>query len=120
VLATGETHTVREFADLAFKELDMELNWVGEGTDEKAISKRSGKVIIEVNDKYYRPTEVDMLVGDASKARSILAWFPATGFEGLVTLMVWADYDKVRKEGTKSRVQFGAFVVAATEPDDGM
>lgn len=99
VLATGETHTVREFADLAFKELDMELEWVGEGQDEKGICRRNGKTYVGVEERYYRPTEVDMLIGDSSKAKAMLGWEPKTKFEELVKLMVQADYDKVKKRG---------------------
>ena len=99
VLATGETHTVREFADLAFKDLDMELEWSGIGVDEKGICKKSGRVYVEANDRYYRPTEVDLLIGDASKAKAAFGWAPKTKFEDLVKLMVQADYEKVKKRG---------------------
>lgn len=99
VVATGETHTVREFADLTFKELDMELEWVGEGVGEKGICKKNGKSYVGVDERYYRPTEVDMLIGDASKAKKELGWEPKTKFEELVKLMARADYDKVKKRG---------------------
>ena len=99
VLATGEAHTVREFVDLAFKELDMELEWVGKGAEEKAVCKKTGKTYVEVDERYYRPTEVDMLIGDASKAKEKLGWKPQIRFEELVRLMVKADYDKVKKRG---------------------
>jgi GDPmannose 4,6-dehydratase len=99
VLATGETHTVREFVDLAFRGLDMELEWFGTGIDEKGICKTSGRVYVEANDRYYRPTEVDLLIGDASKAKAAFGWAPKTKFEELVKLMVQADYEKVKKRG---------------------
>ena len=112
VLATGETHTVREFADLTFRELGLELEWVGEGEDEKGVLKKSGErgaksetrlnagtVLIEVDPKYYRPTEVDMLIGDATKAKEILGWEPKVKFEELVKIMVQADWEKVQKRG---------------------
>jgi len=99
VLATGETHSVREFADLAFKELDMELEWVGEGINEKGIEKRTGRVRVEIDPKYFRPTEVDLLVGDASKAKKKLGWEPKVKFEELVKIMVRADWEKVQKRG---------------------
>ncbi len=99
VLATGETHTVREFADLTFKELDMELEWIGEGVVEKGICKKTGKAYVGVEERYYRPTEVDMLIGDASKAKEKLGWKPEIKFEQLVGLMAKADYDKVKKRG---------------------
>jgi GDPmannose 4,6-dehydratase len=99
VLATGETHTVREFADLAFKELDMELEWVGEGKEEKGIEKKTGKVRVEVDPHYFRPTEVDVLIGDASKAREKLGWEPKVKFRELVKIMTHADWEKVQKRG---------------------
>ena len=99
VLATGETHTVREFADLAFKELEMELEWVGEGKEEKGIEKSSGKVRVEVDPKYFRPTEVDVLIGDASKAKKDFGWEPKIRFAELVKIMAQADWKKVQKRG---------------------
>ncbi len=99
VLATGETHTVREFAQIAFKELDINLEWSGEGEDEKGIDKDSGKTIIEVDKNYFRPTEVDILIGDATKAKKMLGWEPKVRFEELVKKMIRADYEKVKKRG---------------------
>ena len=99
VLATGETHTVREFADLTFKELDMELKWEGEGKSEKGVEKKSGKVKVEIDPGYYRPTEVDLLIGDYSKARKKLKWEPKVRFEELVKIMAKADWDKVQRRG---------------------
>ena len=99
VLATGESHSVREFADLAFKELDMELEWVGEGRDEKGIRRKDGKTLIFIDQRFERPTEVDMLIGDASKAREKLGWEPHIRFEELVKEMVRADEEKVRRRG---------------------
>ncbi|MFC2088813.1 GDP-mannose 4,6-dehydratase [Calditrichota bacterium] len=99
VLATGETHTVRELAHLAFKKLDMELEWTGREEDEKGVEKKTGKVLIEIDPNYYRPTEVDLLIGDASKAKEKLGWQPKVKFEELVKLMVQADWEKVQKRG---------------------
>ncbi|HRU92717.1 MAG TPA: GDP-mannose 4,6-dehydratase [Candidatus Marinimicrobia bacterium] len=99
VLATGETHTVREFCTLAFKELDIELEWHGENKNEKGIDKNTGKIIVEVDPGYYRPTEVDILIGDASKAREKLGWQPKIKFEELIKIMVDADFKKVKKRG---------------------
>jgi GDPmannose 4,6-dehydratase len=99
VLATGETHTVREFADLTFKELDMELKWEGEGKSEKGVEKKSGKVKVEIDPGYYRPTEVDLLIGDYSKARKKLKWEPKVRFEELVKIMAKADWEKVQRRG---------------------
>jgi GDPmannose 4,6-dehydratase len=99
VLATGETHTVREFAEHAFRELELPLHWRGTGLEEQGIEERTGRVIIQVDRGYYRPTEVEVLVGDASKARQRLGWTPETRFEDLVRMMARADYDKVAKRG---------------------
>ncbi|HOV98011.1 MAG TPA: GDP-mannose 4,6-dehydratase [Bacteroidota bacterium] len=99
VLATGETHTVREFATEAFAELDMELEWVGEGIEEKGIRKSDGKVVVEVDPRYFRPTEVDLLVGNPAKAKEKLGWEAKTKFKDLAHLMARADYDKVKRRG---------------------
>lgn len=96
VLATGKTHTVREFATLAFKELGIELEWQGKGFDEKGIDKSTGRVLVEIDPDYFRPTEVDLLVGDASKAKKILGWEPKVGIEELVQIMVKADWERVK------------------------
>lgn len=94
VMATGEAHTVREFATLSFKELGMELEWINKGIHEKGIEKNTGMTRIEVNPVYFRPTEVDILVGDASKAKRELGWEPKVKFEDLVKIMVKADWRK--------------------------
>jgi len=99
VLATGETHTVREFVDLAFKELDMELAWSGNGADEKGIDKKTKKVLVDVDPRYYRPTEVELLIGDPTKAKEKLGWIPETKFTELVKIMAKADYEKISKRG---------------------
>jgi len=99
VLATGETHSVREFVDLAFTELDMQLEWIGKGVDEKGIEKSTGKTLVVINPTYYRPTEVDILLGDASKAKNEFGWQPKTKFNDLVQLMAQADWEKVQKRG---------------------
>lgn len=95
VLATGKTHTVREFTALAFKELGFELEWQGKGVDEKGIDKSTGRVLVEIDPDYFRPTEVDLLVGDASKAKKILGWEPKVSFDELVRIMVNADWEAV-------------------------
>lgn len=99
VLATGENHTVREFADLAFKELDMELEWIGEGIDETGIEKKTSKVRVAVDPRYFRPTEVDVLIGDSTKAKKKLGWQPKVKFEELVRIMARADWEKVQRRG---------------------
>jgi len=99
LLATGETHTVREFADVAFKELDMELEWQGNGKDERGIEKRTGKIRIKVDPNYFRPTEVELLIGDATKAKTNLGWESRVKFNELVKVMVKADWEKVQRRG---------------------
>jgi GDPmannose 4,6-dehydratase len=99
VLATGETHAVREFVDLAFKELDMELEWIGEGIDEKGVDKKTGIVRVEVDPQYYRPTEVELLIGNPAKAKEKLGWEPNTKFHELVGIMAKSDWEKVQKRG---------------------
>ena len=98
VIATGEMHTVREFAALAFKEAGIELRWEGEGVDEKGIDVATGKVLVEVDPKYFRPAEVEQLLGDPTKARTLLGWNPRkTSFEELVSIMVRHDMEKVKR-----------------------
>lgn len=99
VLATGETHTVREFVDLTFRELEMPLRWQGTGPEEQGIEEKTGRVMVQVDRRYYRPTEVELLVGDAAKAKQKLGWSPTTKFEDLVRMMARADFDKVSKRG---------------------
>lgn len=98
VIATGEHHTVREFCTQAFHHAGIELEWQGEGINEKGIDKATGKVIVEVDPKYFRPTEVEQLLGDPTKAKTELGWNPRkTSFEQLVKLMVEHDIEKVKK-----------------------
>lgn len=97
VLATGETHTVREFVVKAFGELGMELRWEGEGGTERGVLKSTGKTVVETDPRYYRPAEVDVLIGDATKAKSKLGWAPHVRFDELVRLMVQADFERLRK-----------------------
>ena len=99
VMATGENHTIREFAELVFKELNMELEWKGKGIDEKGIERRNGKTLVKVNPNYFRLTEVDLLIGDASKAKEKLGWEPEIKFAELAKIMAKADWEKVKKRG---------------------
>jgi GDPmannose 4,6-dehydratase len=99
VLATGETHTIREFADITFKELDMDLEWQGEGVNERGIEIKTGKTLVSVNPRYFRPTEVELLIGDATKAQKTFGWKPKVKFEELAKIMAKADWDKVQKRG---------------------
>lgn len=91
VLATGETHTVREFAEKAFRRAGIELVWTGKGVNEKGICKKTGKELVVVDERYFRPTEVDLLLGDPSKAERELGWRRKTDFEALVNGMVESD-----------------------------
>ncbi len=98
VIATGEFHSVREFCTLAFHYAGIELEWQGEGLDEKGIDKATGKVIVEVDKKYFRPAEVDQLLGNPTKAKTQLGWNPRkTTFDQLVKLMVDHDLQHIRK-----------------------
>ena len=98
VIATGEMHTVREFATLAFKEVGIELRWEGKGTDEKGIDIATGNILVEIDPKYFRPAEVEQLLGDPTKARTLLGWNPRkTSFEELVSIMTRHDMEKVRR-----------------------
>lgn len=98
VIATGEYHSVREFTDLAFKACGITLRWEGEGIDEKGIDVATGKVLVEVDPKYFRPCEVEQLLGDPTKAKNTLGWNPRkTSFEQLVRIMVEHDMKYVRK-----------------------
>ena len=105
VIATGQYHTVREFCTLAFKEVGIMLRWEGEGVEEKGIDINTGKVLVEVDPKYFRPAEVDQLLGDPSKAKKLLGWNPQkTSFEELVKIMVAHDMKKVRKLYLRSQM----------------
>ena len=103
VIATGQMHTVREFCTLAFREAGIELRWEGEGVNEKGIDVVSGRIIVEVDKKYFRPAEVELLLGDPTKAKTLLGWNPnATSFEQLVKIMVEHDMRFARKLYAKS------------------
>ena len=99
VLATGKNHSIREFCELAFKELNIQIEWKGKGEDEIGVNAQTGKQLIGIDEKYYRPTEVEQLLGDASKAKEELGWEPKISFEELVKLMIHADWEKVKKRG---------------------
>jgi GDPmannose 4,6-dehydratase len=96
VLATNETHTVRAFIEESFRVLGEEITWEGSGVNERGIQRSTGKTVIEIDPRYFRPTEVDLLIGDYSKARNKLGWVPRTTFRELVSLMVRADWEKIR------------------------
>jgi GDPmannose 4,6-dehydratase len=97
VLATNETHTIREFVEETFKVLDEEIIWRGSGIDEKGILKSSGKEVIRIDSRHFRPTEVDILIGNPAKAKEKLGWVPKTTFKELVKVMVNSDFEKAKK-----------------------
>ncbi len=100
VLATGVTTSIRDFCRLTFKRLGIELEFVGQGVDEKGIDKATGKTLIEVDPRYFRPAEVDLLLGDSTKARNELGWKPTYDLEDLVNEMVDSDLELAKKEKT--------------------
>ncbi|MDY0142780.1 MAG: GDP-mannose 4,6-dehydratase [Bacteroidales bacterium] len=102
VLATNETHTVREFVEEAFKVLGEEIEWKGEGVNEKGFLKSTGKQVVGIDPRYFRPSEVDLLIGDYSKAKAKLGWEPKITFKELVKLMVTADFEKAKKRSNFS------------------
>lgn len=106
VIATGECHTVREFCTLAFRYVGIELRWEGEGVNEKGIDVKTGKVLVEVDPKYFRPAEVDQLLGDPTKAQTQLGWNPQkTSFEELIKIMVDHDMKFVKKLYLKANLE---------------
>ena len=105
VIATGQYHTVREFCTLAFREVGIDLVWEGEGVGERGIDVKTGKILVEVDPKYFRPTEVEQLLGDPTKARTLLGWNPQkTSFQQLVHIMVAHDMKFVRKLKAKAQI----------------
>lgn len=106
VIATGENHSVREFCTLAFKEVGINLQWEGKGIKEKGIDQKTGRVLVEVDPKYFRPAEVDLLLGDPTKAKNLLGWNPTkTSFPELVRRMVAHDMRFVKKLYLRSKME---------------
>ena len=103
VLATGETHSVREFIERAFTHVGRRIEWRGAGVEEQGIDGKTGKVLVSVDQRYFRPTEVDLLVGDSSKARQRLGWHHKTTFPELVEEMVDADLETIAREHAAGR-----------------
>lgn len=99
VIATGEVHTVREFIEESCRHLNIQLEWRGTGTEEVGIDVQKAKVIVQIDPKYYRPTEVDLLLGDATKAKEKLGWEAKTKFKDLVKIMVESDYQLLKDNG---------------------
>jgi GDPmannose 4,6-dehydratase len=97
VLATNETHSIREFVEESFNVLGEEIIWEGSGIDEKGILKSTGKAVIAINPRYFRPTEVDLLIGNPAKAKEKLGWEPKVTFKELVRIMVESDFEKAKK-----------------------
>jgi GDPmannose 4,6-dehydratase len=98
VIATGEQYSVRQFVDAACKELGILIRWEGEGVDEQGIDSRNGKVIVSVDPRYFRPTEVETLLGDPTKAKEKLGWIPTTSFQELVSEMVVSDLKEAERD----------------------
>jgi GDPmannose 4,6-dehydratase len=98
ILATGETHSVREFVELAFAEVGHTIGWDGRGVNEVGRDSKTGQTLIRIDPNYFRPTEVDMLLGDPSKALAKLGWKHTTSFPELVSEMVAADLELVKQE----------------------
>jgi len=106
VIATGEQHSVREFVVLAGRKLGMRIEWRGQGVDEQGIDTKSGQVVVRIDPRYFRPTEVETLLGDATKARSRLGWNPEIEFDALVTEMVAEDLEIARRDSAVAREGF--------------
>ena len=99
VLATGETHSVREFVELAFAEVGIEIAWKGTAVDELGLDRKTGRVLVQIDPRYFRPTEVDILLGDASKAKEKLGWRHETTFRELVAEMIESDLHAMKVRG---------------------
>jgi GDPmannose 4,6-dehydratase len=98
VISTGETHTVREFVEAAFGEAGFRLEWRGEGKKERGVDSSTGRALVLIDPRYFRPAEVDILLGDFSKAKRILGWEPTVRFRELVAMMFKADLDAAERE----------------------
>jgi GDPmannose 4,6-dehydratase len=109
VIATGRQHTVRELVDIAAAELGIRISWEGEGPDEKGLDAQTGSVVVAVDPTYFRPTEVETLLGDPSKARKKLGWFPEISFEQMVAEMVQADLKEAQKDDLCLKEGFETF-----------
>ena len=101
VIATGETHSVREFVELAFKEIGINIGWQGEGINEEGFDKATGAVLVKIDPQYFRPTEVDLLIGDSTKACNVFQWKPSISFQELVQIMVREDIKMMQKKLNK-------------------
>jgi GDPmannose 4,6-dehydratase len=102
VLATGESHTVREFVEKSFAHVGRKIAWAGKGVKEKGVDAKTGEVLVQIDPRYFRPTEVDHLQGDARKARKVLGWKPKMSFKDLVDDMMTSDLELMRREGVRN------------------
>jgi GDPmannose 4,6-dehydratase len=109
VIATGEQHSVREFIECAAGHMDMQIEWRGSGVDEQGVDVKSGRAIVKIDARYFRPTEVDTLLGDPSKARARLGWTAETSFERLVQEMVESDLEIARRDALVAREGFKTY-----------
>jgi GDPmannose 4,6-dehydratase len=109
VIASGEQHSVREFIEIAAEQLDMGIEWCGEGVDEVGINKATGETIVGVDARYFRPTEVETLLGDPTKAKSVLGWEPKVGFRELVEGMVTSDHEAAKKYAMIKRAGYRTY-----------
>ncbi|MBN2374425.1 GDP-mannose 4,6-dehydratase [bacterium] len=109
VIATGKDHSVREFVERAFSEIGTNIVWKGKGVDEKGMDEKDGIVRVEIDPRYFRPTEVDFLLGDASKAKKKLGWEPKAGFEDLVRIMVKEDIKEAERDNLCHQAGFRIF-----------
>jgi GDPmannose 4,6-dehydratase len=103
VIASGSQHSVREFVEAAARELEYQVRWEGSGVEESGVDARTGRVLVRIDPRYFRPTEVDTLLGDASKARAKLGWAPRVGFAELVREMVAADFERAKRDAMIAR-----------------
>jgi len=106
VIATGEQHSVKEFIEVSARELGIAIKWEGEGVNEKGINIANGKTIVSIDPRYFRPTEVETLLGDPTKAKEKLGWVPEIKFEELVKEMVKADLEEAKRDELCQRAGF--------------
>ena len=109
VVATGEQHSIRELCEVAFREVGIDIDWEGKEQNERGIDRKTGKEVIGVDPVYYRPTEVETLLGDPTKAKNKLGWEPKVTFEGLIKEMVAADLDTAKRDALVKREGFEVY-----------
>jgi GDPmannose 4,6-dehydratase len=97
-VATGETHTVREFIEKAFQEVDIDIEWQGSGVQEEGVDRKTKRTIVRIDARNFRPTEVELLIGNANKAKKKLGWEPKVRFPELIKIMIQADWNLAKKE----------------------